>query len=106
MLQPGGTRNSPLADQAVVAVVRQEVSLAVAVAVGPGWMRDGDSGKIGHFGNEPRLGAVGQVTVRQEENRSHKANGQPHRFEYHREAIGGAATEPSCSEGFSVSSIA
>src|SRR5262249_37191847 len=53
VLQPRGSGNRPLAHEALIALVRQEVSLAVAVAVGNLGMRYFNPGQTGNLGNQP-----------------------------------------------------
>ena len=44
--------------------------------------------QVVEIGNQPRLGAVGQVAVGQQEHRRHEADGEADRLEDHVEAIG------------------
>src|SRR5437660_267923 len=99
MFQSWRARNSPLANQALIAFVRLKmafaINLTIGIAVGmpvctsiyAGRMRDRDLGKVVNFGEEPGLSAIGQVTIGENEHGRHKADSEPDRFKSHIETI-------------------
>ncbi len=87
MHQAGGPRDRPGPGQVRIPLVRQE-RLAILPSLR---MARLESGEAGHVGNPPRLGAVGDVAVGQQEHGHHELDRDPPGFLSDVETIGWAA---------------
>ncbi len=86
--QAGGAGDGPRAGQFLVAHVRPEDVLTVLVErVGGAGEVDGNVGEVLDRGQQPRLGAVGEVAVRQQHHGCAVPHRDPHRLERRPEAV-------------------
>ena len=87
--EPRRSRDRPLAGQEVVAEVGPEDTVSVLVGlVGPGGELHRDRCQRRQVGEQPRLGAVGQVPVGEQDHRGAVGKGDPGCLDRHVEAVG------------------
>ena len=98
--QTFGARQRPRPCQPLVALIWHE---RFAVGGRPG-MLDGDLGQLVHVGNQPRLGAVGDVSVGQDDDRRHETCGKAPGFLGEVEAVARAARRKHRQRRFAVAS--